>query len=997
MDYNALKNDLARLRQIAPADVNGVSFGYKITAGQRTPTLSVIFRVAEKKAISEIPETDRIPSTLTVAGQTYPTDVVESPRGAIKAWPACFDNQNPEHNEIARLRGQTEAGALLPLRGGQEISFVPFSNFVGNVGYIYGTIGLFAIDNEDNRVVGVTNTHVAMADVVWYGKDASRALSAEVLDAKNTLEPRFSTVDGQKYPYSATIRDKYDYHVAVRHVKRYSPLRSKPQTLLEAEESKQVNFIDAALLIMDNGKFGGTETPFVGPYSYSIRRPSDVEAAENESSTAPPYYPFATTEELDAFFSLSTEKYVYSTGRTTGPKGYCADKRLIISEVAAAIEVCYGAQNCSATPLPINAGIAPFDDVFAVTKASDADVDTTPGAPGDSGSAVIAHIPPVGASGPAVPKIIGLLFAGSADESFICRIDRVAAALNIRAWTADYNFDPETSLSIPTPRVVTESLSDGTGVIGRGTDLFVTRVENEATQKYWHAGCTIQQYYSENGPEDILLSRASIYESNQIGQYIGQFSAVDPDAEKGVIDIYQFALVPGSGGLDNASFTILSNQLRAAAVFDAETKSTYAIRVRATDSVGRFTEKSFTISILDVNDVIPANLVGVPGNGQVALSWVAPTVSGNQISLLGYDVRYSSNAGGTWTTMQITASPPAAPATTTTITNLINGTNYWFKVSAVTSAGSGPETAHIVVTPRTVPDAPTNLSVVPGGGEAVLSWLAPAQNGGAAITDYVIEHAVDSETLSWEEFTDGTSANQSAVVTDLVNGSAYLFRVAAVNAAGSGDTAETTTAVVIEPIATNVTAIANVPSTPTSVSLSWTAPTGSTQVYNYAIQYSDDDGATWTDFDDGISSATTATVTGLADPTIAYIFRVAVVDIFSTQYSFSSPSSPVIPGAPRLTYFSATILSGATAGDYAGEVVASSAVDDDTFTFALVPGTGSADNSLFEFDGAASSNSATLKVAGPITTAGTRTIRVRVTNSLNLTDEDVFQINVESP
>jgi hypothetical protein len=988
MNYTALKNEIARLRQIAPKNVTGVSLGYKETAGQRTSTVSIIFRVEKKEAIAELKAADVIPPSLTIAGETYPTDIVESPVGSIQPHVSCFNHVNPQETEIARLRGQ--AGALVPMRGGQEISALPFASFtggMGNIGYAFGTLGLFAIDNEDNRVVGVTNTHVAMGDMVYYAKDVGRPLNVEVLDTKNTIEPRFSNVDGKKYPYGATIRDKSDFHTAVRFIKRYVPLRSTPQTLLEPDAVKQTNLADAALLIMDNGTLGNTGVPFVGPYSYSIRRPTDIESAD---VGAPPYYPFATKDELDALLS-APGAYVYSTGRTTGPKGYCADNKLIVSEVGVEFSVGY------------NGYVAPFSECFAIAAASDATDDEIAGRPGDSGSAVIADVPPVGATGPAVPKIIGLLFAGPNSEnadygkkSFICRIDYVAESLNIRAWDAAYVFNPTTSLSIPTPRVVTEDLA---GVNGKGTDLFTTRVVNETgtpeTKKYWHSGCTLQQYYSESPPTDILLSRATIYENNPIGWAIGQFSVVDPDQERGVIDVYQFSLVSGSGAADNSAFTIMANQLRAAIVFDADVKSSYSIRVRATSALGESIEKSFTINVADLMDVIVTGFAGTAGNQQVSLTWNAPTGLPPTIAITGYNVQHSADNGSTWSTVQVTAVPPAPAATTTTITGLTNGVAHKFRVAVVTSVGQGPDSPQITLTPRTVPDAPTNLTGVVGNAQIALAWDAPAQNGGAAITDYVVE-VYSFSTQQWTTFSDGTSSAQSAVVTGLINNASYSFRVSAVNVAGTSSPSVEYANVLIQPIATNVTAIANIPNTPTAVSLTWTAPSGNnSNILRYDVESSGNGGSSWTILDQTITT-TSAVVPNLTETT-AYIFRVAAVDIFNTKYAYSAVSDPVTPGAPKLTFFGASMLTNEVSGATIGEVSANSVVEDDSFTFALVPGPGDTYNSSFEFNGSLSSSSATLKLAAPITIAGVVTVRIRVTNSLDLTDEAIAQITVQAP
>ena len=71
--------------------------------------------------------------------------------------------------------------------------------------------------------------------------------------------------------------------------------------------------------------------------------------------------------------------------------------------------------------------------------------------------------------------------------------------------------------------------------------------------------------------------------------------------------------------------------------------------------------------------------------------------------------------------------------------------------------------------------------------------------------------------------------------------------------------------------------------------LSWTAPTaGASAITDYIIQYSIDD-SNWTTFDDGTSTITTATVTGLTDGT-TYYFRVAAVNSSGTG-DFSSSSS----------------------------------------------------------------------------------------------------------
>ena len=84
--------------------------------------------------------------------------------------------------------------------------------------------------------------------------------------------------------------------------------------------------------------------------------------------------------------------------------------------------------------------------------------------------------------------------------------------------------------------------------------------------------------------------------------------------------------------------------------------------------------------------------------------------------------------------------------------------------------GGGPRTS--------APGAPRNLTAVSGNGEVVLSWDAPARDGGAAITDY--EYRIDRRN-PWISI---GSTDTTHTVTGLVNDTEYVFEVRAVNRIG---------------------------------------------------------------------------------------------------------------------------------------------------------------------------------------------------------------------
>jgi hypothetical protein len=100
---------------------------------------------------------------------------------------------------------------------------------------------------------------------------------------------------------------------------------------------------------------------------------------------------------------------------------------------------------------------------------------------------------------------------------------------------------------------------------------------------------------SENhAPTDISLSTDTVNEDSAIGTVVGTLSTTDPD----VNDTSMYLLVAG----DTSEFTIAGNSLVTNAVFDFETRNSYTVTIRTTDSGGLTFDKQFTIVVADVNE-----------------------------------------------------------------------------------------------------------------------------------------------------------------------------------------------------------------------------------------------------------------------------------------------------------------------------------------------------------------------------------------------------------
>ncbi len=104
-------------------------------------------------------------------------------------------------------------------------------------------------------------------------------------------------------------------------------------------------------------------------------------------------------------------------------------------------------------------------------------------------------------------------------------------------------------------------------------------------------------YHVSLPPADIVLSNNQVAEKLPIGSEIGSFSTNFVV----LADEFSYTLVPGSGDADNTAFTISADRLLSNEVFDFDSRSTYSIRVRSTDSNGDIYEESFAINVLDMD------------------------------------------------------------------------------------------------------------------------------------------------------------------------------------------------------------------------------------------------------------------------------------------------------------------------------------------------------------------------------------------------------------
>ena len=206
------------------------------------------------------------------------------------------------------------------------------------------------------------------------------------------------------------------------------------------------------------------------------------------------------------------------------------------------------------------------------------------------------------------------------------------------------------------------------------------------------------------------------------------------------------------------------------------------------------------------------------------------------------------------------------------------------------------------------PDRPTNLvadDVSPT--EIQLSWDAPNDDGGKAITGYKIESKSPPGTyyvLIYDTQSNSTTYTHSSLATDKT----YIYRVYAINEDGESNASIEASAVPTESSEPPEQIVPNAPTqliaediSPTEVELEWTKPTdnNSPSLLGYKIEQKENSGSYTIVINNTASASTSYTVTGLTTNS-DYIFRVSALN----SIGFSTPSNeaaatPTATSAPE--------------------------------------------------------------------------------------------------
>jgi fibronectin type 3 domain-containing protein len=309
-------------------------------------------------------------------------------------------------------------------------------------------------------------------------------------------------------------------------------------------------------------------------------------------------------------------------------------------------------------------------------------------------------------------------------------------------------------------------------------------------------------------------------------------------------------------------------------------------------------------SFYEFRDVTPppspvTNLVATASTNEVFLSW-SPSAGATS-----YNVKMGSTSGGPYTNLV------NLDATNYLVGGLVNGTTYYFVVSALDYMGEGNNSAEVNATPfpPQPPQPPTGLTAMPGNNLVELNWNPSAT---------AISYNVRGGTTSGGPYTETNNVTTTSFVdTNVSNGTTYYYVVSAINIYGESSNS----------VEVNATPVPVAPFTPTGLTvtasnaqvlLNWPATPGAT---SYNIKNSTTNGGPYT-------TITNVTATSFIDTNVTngttYYYVISALNTYgestnssqavatpfatpplyySAEYAGSNYTLPTFPTVPPVTVF----------------------------------------------------------------------------------------------
>jgi hypothetical protein len=391
----------------------------------------------------------------------------------------------------------------------------------------------------------------------------------------------------------------------------------------------------------------------------------------------------------------------------------------------------------------------------------------------------------------------------------------------------------------------------------------------------------------------------------------------------------------GMDAWKNTSFTASGGD----AILESSKLSSF-VSVAQADEVdtgtGSFTISATITKSIHVACAIAIKPAGVPGAptslaaGTVTTTTVPLTWVRSKGPVLNVTVFRATWAGGSCGAYSTGYS--AGAVTAYTVTGLTEGAVYCFEAASWNSTGQGTLSAAVTaVQTANVPSAPSGLTVSPVP-ETTNSLLLSWSNWAGTLANVTLVYASGGCPLSGTRTYVDLGVDTSDTIDSLAAGTAYGVEAQDWNATGEGAwtscVSGTTYSLPGAPTSLGVTS-----TTLTSVSLTWTNPSGSYVTTNDSVFYSSNGCASWLGAVSTAGAASSATV-GSLSPYTKYCFAVTAWTAGGQgplSGELNDTTLAAAPGAPTNLTVTATTTSGFSLSWTQGAVSSGTLLNDTVF------------------------------------------------------------------
>ncbi|CAM4685779.1 unnamed protein product [Caretta caretta] len=196
-------------------------------------------------------------------------------------------------------------------------------------------------------------------------------------------------------------------------------------------------------------------------------------------------------------------------------------------------------------------------------------------------------------------------------------------------------------------------------------------------------------------------------------------------------------------------------------------------------------EASLKLEVIDKpqKPIGPIEVVDSSTTG-ITIRWKPPKDDGGR-PVQNYIIERQQVGRKTWVTLGETSRDNS----TFTTNKVGQDKSYRFRVRAVNAEGKSKalESDEVMAATKAFPGPPAPPQIVSANKESItLSWAAPPKTGNSRILGYIVEKRKKGSNI-WIPISDLPITDRKWMVTDLKEGLQYEFRVAAINAAGTGE------------------------------------------------------------------------------------------------------------------------------------------------------------------------------------------------------------------